>query len=140
MHRDDAQGLEYDWLAVDAEGFVAMFSSAGAGFAPDEILRDPEAFDSAIDAILNMPARSTAECVRELPPDRVNTWKLVAERGVFAFDSDPLGGPYRLIATPHAPVRAVDLPPSVSSVVGRIALPTVFFRSATELGESRIRR
>jgi hypothetical protein len=138
--REDAKGFEYDWLAVDAEGFVAMFSTAGAGYAPAELLQDPEAFDSAIDAILQMPVRSAAACVRELPPGRVNTWKLIAERGVFAFDSDPLGGPYRLVASPHVAVLATELPSHVSSVASRIVLSNVLFRRATELGERQIRR
>jgi len=138
IKREDAEGLEYDWLAVDAEGFVALFSTAGAGFVPDELLRDPEGFDAAIKALLGMPARTTAKCGRDLPPGRVNTWRLVAERGLFAFDSDPLGGPYRLIAKPHVAVRARDLPPEISSVVGRIALTTVSFKVANEVNEYEI--
>jgi hypothetical protein len=138
IEREDAVGLEYDWLAVDADGFVALFSTAGAGFVPDALLRDPEGFDGAIDAILEMPARTIADCDRELAPGRLNTWRRVAERGLFAFDSDPLGGPYRLVAKPHAPVRANGLPSSVASVAGRIVLPTVSFKNATEVRESEI--
>jgi hypothetical protein len=137
--REGAEGVEYDWLAVDAEGFVALFSTAGAGFAPDELLRDPEAFDAAIDAILEMPARSAAECDRDLPTGYANTWKLVAERGLFAFDSHPSGGgPYRVIARPHVPIRATDLPPLASSVAGRIVLPAVSFKTATEVNDEQI--
>lgn len=136
--REAAKGLEYDWLAIDADGFVALFSTAGAGFAPDELLRDPEAFDAAIAAVLDTPARSTVECGRDLPSGRVNTWRLVAERGLFAFDSDPSGGPYRLIAKPHAPVRATELPRSVASVAERITMPTVSFNSLTEVSEEQI--
>jgi hypothetical protein len=138
IKREDAEGLEYDWLAVDAEGFVALFSTAGAGFAPAELLRDPEGFDAAISAILKTPARTAADCGRDLPPGRVNTWRLVAERGLFAFDSDPLGGPYQLIAKPHIPVRAADLPTAIASVAGRIVLPAVSFKSANEVNEDEI--
>ncbi len=138
IKREDAEGLEYDWLAVDADGFVALFSTAGAGFAPEGLLQDPEAFDTAIDALLKMPARTAVDCGCDLPPGRVNTWRLVAERGLFAFDSDPLGGPYRLIAKPHSPVRANDLPTTVSSIAGRIVLPAVFFKIANEVNENEI--
>jgi hypothetical protein len=138
LTREDAEGREYDWLAMDSEGFAALFSTAGAGFAPDELLRDPESFDRAIDAILSLPASSTAECKRELPSDRTNTWRLVAERGLFAFDSDPSGGPYRLIGKPNSPVRVGDLPSSISSVVKRIELPGLLFRNSTEVNEDQI--
>jgi hypothetical protein len=30
----DIQGFEYDWLAVDLDGHVAVFTTAGDGFAP----------------------------------------------------------------------------------------------------------
>src|SRR2546422_533950 len=60
--------------------------------------------------------RTTAKCERELRPDLTNTWKIMAERGIFAFDSDPLGGPYRLIATPQVPIRVDELPGAVAEV------------------------
>jgi hypothetical protein len=136
---EDIQGLEYDWLAVDAEGFVGLFSTAGAGYAPEGFLQDIAAFDSVIETILSMPPVTPATCSRELPIGRTNTWKLMAERGLFAFDSDPLGGPYRLIAAPQSPVALLDLPASVRAVVGRIVLPSVAFRAAKEVTEAQIR-
>jgi hypothetical protein len=30
----EIQGFEYDWLGVDDSGCVALFSTAGAGYAP----------------------------------------------------------------------------------------------------------
>src|SRR5471030_914077 len=110
--RDDIEGVEYDWLAVDAEGFVGLLSTAGGGYVPEAFLRSIDPVDSAIDTIMSLPASTSAECNRELPAGLTNTWRLVAERGVFAFDSDPHGGPYRPIATPHVPVRLQDLPMS----------------------------
>jgi hypothetical protein len=116
-----------------------LFSTAGAGYAPDELLLDPDAFESAIESILAMPPRGGSDCARELPPGHVNTWKLVADRGFFAFDADPLGGPYRLIAKPHVAARITDLPSSVALVVGRIHLPKVSLPNATEVNEDQIR-
>lgn len=49
---EEIQGLELDWLRSDADGHVALFSTAGAGFAPAEFLRDTDAHDEAIDAVL----------------------------------------------------------------------------------------
>src|SRR5215470_2211722 len=95
---EEIQGLEYDWLAIDSEGYIALFSTAGGGYAPHAFLQDVEAFDAAIASIISQPACTTTACSRELPTGLTNTWKLMAERGIFAFDSDPVGGPYRLIA------------------------------------------
>lgn len=40
--RSDFQGLEFDWFAVDSDGFVALMSSAGHGPIPDAVF---ERFD-----------------------------------------------------------------------------------------------
>src|SRR5437899_85750 len=35
---DEILGLEFDWLASDADGHVALFSTAGGGYAPEDFL------------------------------------------------------------------------------------------------------
>ena len=54
------RGFEYDWLASDGNEHVALFSTAGGGYAPDELRADTDAFDAAISAILAMPPTTTA--------------------------------------------------------------------------------
>ncbi|WP_437604622.1 hypothetical protein WMF20_25665 [Sorangium sp. So ce834] len=124
---DEILGLEFDWLASDADGYVALFSTAGGGYAPDELLRDTDAHDAAIDAVLASPASTVARFAQELPPGLKNTWRMVAERGLFAFDSDPHGGPYRMVAAPADPIRIFDLPTSVIGIVQRLNLRQVRF-------------
>ena len=138
MRREDIQGLEYDWLAVDAQGFVALLSTAGGGRVPDAFLQDVDAFDVAIQSVLSLPASTAADCSLELAAPLVNTWKLVAERGLFACDSDPNGGPYRRIARPIAPVRIDDLPTSIAVVARSVLLTNVAFDSATEIADTQI--
>jgi hypothetical protein len=119
---DDILGFELDWLASDADGHVAMFSTAGGGYAPEAFLRDTDAHDAAIDAILAAPASTTARFAPELPAGLRNTWREIAERGVFAFDSDAHGRPYRLVAVPEAPVRVAALPDRAAVVVSSLVL------------------
>lgn len=45
--RSDAQATEYDWLGTDSRGRVALFSTPGAGYAPDDLLRDLVEFQSS---------------------------------------------------------------------------------------------
>ncbi|KYF87379.1 hypothetical protein BE17_18680 [Sorangium cellulosum] len=120
-------GMEFDWLASDADGYVALFSTAGGGYAPDEFLRDTDAHDAAIDVVLASPASTVARFAPELAPGLKNTWRLVAERGLFAFDSDPHGGPYRMVAAPVDPIRIADLPRRVNDIVERLKLRQVRF-------------
>ncbi|WP_438002738.1 hypothetical protein WME89_27690 [Sorangium sp. So ce321] len=120
-------GMEFDWLASDADGYVALFSTAGGGYAPDEFLRDTDAHDAAIDVVLASPASTVARFAPELAPGLKNTWRMVAERGLFAFDSDPHGGPYRMVAAPVDPIRIADLPRRVNDIVERLKLRQVRF-------------
>lgn len=116
----DIQGLEYDWLGSDLSGCVALFSTAGAGYAPMEFLRDTDAHDTAIQAVLALPASTAAQFSPHLAPGLVNTWRLVAERGLYAYDCDPNGGPYRLVAAPVVPAKAEALPTVVADVAVRL--------------------
>src|SRR5262245_7550067 len=102
---EEIVGLELDWLANDADGHVALFSTAGGGYAPHELLRDTEAHDAAIEAILGTPVSTQARFAPQLAAGHENTWLMVAERGLYAFDSDAQGGPYRCVAAPAVPVR-----------------------------------
>ena len=123
---EEIQGLEYDWLASDEDGHVALFSTAGGGYAPAEFLRDTNAHDAAIDAILAVPVSTAASFAPAVAPGLQNTWKMVAERGLFAFDCDLNGGPYRLVAAPLVPLRMDFLPAFASDVVSRLKLKMRF--------------
>ena len=124
---DEIRGFEYDWIACDVDGFVGLFSTAGGGYAPPEFLLDTHAHDAAIDAILELPVSTEARFAPKVLPNLQNTWQLVAERGFFAFDSDPHGGPYRQVAAPRAPIHVDQLPQSVRTVARALTLKRVRF-------------
>jgi hypothetical protein len=131
--RPDMTGFEFDWLASDADGSVALFSTAGGGFAPMPSLQNPEAHQVAIDELLAGPASTTARFAPEFPAARQNTWQLVAERGLYAFDSDAHGGAYRLLAAPSVPARVADLPSAARAVVGLIRFRHLRFSELTSV-------
>jgi hypothetical protein len=121
------RGLDFDWLASDAGGFVALFSTAGGGYVPERILRNTDAQCSALDAILALPQTTAARFAPDLPEHLSNIWRLAAERGVFAFDSDFSGGDYRLVAAPETPVLATALPAVVAALVLDLRYPDIRF-------------
>jgi len=124
--REEVLDREYDWLACDSNGNVALFSTAGAGYAPAEFLRDTEAHDNAINALLDLPATTDVRFAPALAFGLINTWKLVAERGLYAYDCDPNGGPYRLVAAPRVATTVDALPASVADVVRGIRCACTF--------------
>lgn len=123
---ESVQGIEFDWLACDAHGHVGLFTTAGGGYAPTEFLRDTDAHDRALEVILARSRSSLALFAPAVSPGLVNTWQLAAERGLYAFDSDPNGGPYRLVAAPAVPITVRELPPDVADLISKLHLPINF--------------
>lgn len=130
---EEIAGFEFDWLACDRDGHVALFSTAGGGYAPKEFRSDTDAHDAAIAAILAGPERCVSMLAPALAPGFVNTWRSVAERGLYAFDSDPNGGPYRLVASPEVPILVRDLLPKIASAVRSVELVSVCFSSTLSI-------
>jgi hypothetical protein len=116
----EMHGSEYDWIALDRDGFVGFFSTAGGGYAPEAFLEDVDAFDRAIAAMLRRPASTAARSCVSVPNEAGNDWRFMAERGVFGFDADLHGGPYRRVAVPERAIRVDELPEDVGRVAGRI--------------------
>src|SRR5687767_7294422 len=102
-------GFEHAWLAVDVDGHVALFTTAGGGYVPPESLADADGYEAAIDEILAIAPFTRALREPSIGAGLESTWRRMAERGCFAFDSDVLGGPYRLVAVPSEPVRVGEL-------------------------------
>lgn len=136
----DIRGFEYDWLACDANGQVGFFSTAGGGYAPDELLEDTDSYDQAIDAILAAPATTRARFSPPVAPGHANTWQQMAERGLYAYDSDPQGGPYRLVAAPVVAVSALSLPAPAIHVVRRVSFQDLQFVELTRVISKRLNR
>ena len=44
-------GREFDWFALDCNGDIAVFISAGSGVVPDEVARNYKAFDDATEGV-----------------------------------------------------------------------------------------
>ncbi|MFB1480476.1 hypothetical protein [Corallococcus sp. RDP092CA] len=123
----EIQGYEYDWIACDGSGHVGFFSTAGGGHAPEAFLRDTDAHDDAIEAILALPGPTDGLSETQVLSPFQHTWQLMAARGVFAFDADINGGPYRLVAAPANPIRVEALPEPASTVARQLTLEGLDF-------------
>jgi len=126
------EGLEFDWLAVDGRGFVAIFSTAGSGLVPHGF--EPALHDAAIDALAAVEATSAVVCAPVVATGLRNLWRELAERGPYGFDAAPTGGPFRRVAIPSRPARVEALPSVVAAVAA--VLPEVSFEQAESVGRS----
>jgi hypothetical protein len=124
-HIHQFSNLEFDWLACDADGFVAMFSSAGFGAVPEESAVAPEALDAALDRIEALPVTGEATSIGGTTnPD---DWIAAAERGFFAFDWAHMRDRYELEALPSKPIHIDEIPDVViRDITPRVRIPVRF--------------
>lgn len=142
---DDLRGIDSDWLARDADDYVGLLSTAGGGYTPEGFVQNLDAHVAAIDAILALPRSTSAKFAPELRAGFTNTWRLVAERGLFAFDSDFRGAdfpgrPYCLVAAPETPVTAAELPAIVVSVLSYMQYRRLQFATLTTISADLLQR
>lgn len=131
-------GFEYDWLASDDDGNIALFSTAGGGIAPPGFVERIGKHDHAIEVVMQTAPLAPPRCFPSVAPGLSNTWAEVASRGLFAYDSDPNGGPYRLVAVPATAIRVADVPNAVRLVVKPLVFRTLRFQETLLIDASLV--
>lgn len=128
---DDIEGSEFDWFAVDADGYVGHFSSAGFGPVPVSLLKQLPSCELVLDAMRSLP--EIGDAVGHLSGD-IADWLSMAARGCHSFDWQHWSGPYLRAATPSVSINCSDLP---ADLVGLLRL--VDFRDVSFAGLNEIR-
>ncbi len=142
MRDVDILGREYDWFAVDGEGRVGLFSTAGGGVAPASIRHDESYFEATralLEALLAGPATTRARRAPKVRAGLRNDWRLFAERGGFGFDSGLAGGPYRRVSVPAEAVEFSGFPEASRAVLGRIRFPELRFGDVRRIPPAMVR-
>jgi hypothetical protein len=125
----ELQGIDASWLAVDAIGQVALFTTGGQGPVPNSAL---ESVEFAEELVHSIPETSNCDlfttCIR--PDDFI----AFAKRGLFACDwsdvhrtNQELIGGHELLASPLLPIKASSLPPSLNAMTKATILSGVTF-------------
>ena len=81
-------GLEFDWFALDAEGNIGLFSTAGFGPVPAEV----QLYFQDHDRVAFHTGWLDSEAWQE--------WKEYAKHGLFVFDWQHWKGPYLKLEQP----------------------------------------
>ena len=79
---DDLGGREFDWFALDINGNIAVFSSAGNGTIPQEVKNNYKEYDSISDKFESPNWGSDL------------VWSDLANYGLYVFDWKLNNGPY----------------------------------------------
>ena len=105
--REQFEGREFDWFAVDVEGKLAHFSTAGDGPVPLSVLEHFVDADSISEVLLSLP--EAGEATGHLPHN-IEDWLQMARRGIYSYDWKQSSGPDRRAATPEKPIHVSALP------------------------------
>lgn len=81
-------GVEFDWLAIDREGRLALFATAGSGMAPRSAMDASESLDAAL-SLIKTPNWGSLQ-----------VWDDYASVGLYVYDWDVSMGVYRRLRTP----------------------------------------
>lgn len=127
-------GIEWDFLAVDATGSVALLSSAGYGPIPARVLAQRSLVERAVSELDAHPVVGAAEDRRD-PSNRsgdYSDWFTMSERGLFAYDWRVHHGPYGLVSAPTVALEVSALGRTIREAANLVALP-LRFAAASEL-------
>ena len=109
----EIEGREFDWYAIDENGDVAVFSTAGSGTVPHSVKENYEAHDLISE---------------ELESNNWGTqrvWDNLANYGLFVFDWKLNNGPYIKKSTPKRNISS-ELKSKILNVSGIPTLAMVF--------------
>ena len=127
---DQVEGGEFDWFAVDADGCIGHFSSAGFGPVPVQLLQNLPACELALDAMQALPTIGSA--VGHLSGD-ISDWLAMAARGCHSFDWQHWSGPYLRAATPGVSINCRDLPADLVDLLRLVEFRDVSFADLNEI-------
>jgi len=131
--RDQFEGREFDWFAIDANGNLGHFSTAGFGPVPTGILERFAEAEALPEEFLRLPI--TGEADGHLSGN-ISEWLEMARRGLYSFDWSH-SGQYRRAATPHVAAHISAVPARLAATSTLAKFPNVRFSELVEFSPER---
>jgi len=120
VKREVVTGGEFDWFAMDGEGHVGHFATAGFRPIPRIVLArfgELREFDRRI---LQLPA--IGEATGHLG-GLIEDWLEMARRGLFSYDWQHWSGPYARAATPSRAINIAEIPAALRDDIRIVEWP-----------------
>src|SRR5438094_7486331 len=127
-------GEEVDWLAVDRNGRVGLFSSAGYGPVPVSVAAQLDRVERAVGKVNSLAVVGTAV---DVPANDSNYsfWIDPARRGIFGYDWGPVASePYARIATPSRPIVIDEIAERDVAVAALLVRLPLDFEASPQIG------
>ncbi|WP_226645348.1 hypothetical protein [Microbulbifer variabilis] len=110
IYEEELEGREFDWFAIDSEGNIGLFSTAGEGTIPGSVIGAYSEHDN-ISEQLESPNWGTSE-----------VW---SDFGLYVYDWNLHGGPYKREREPSK-VMSNELKTKLLSMGSLYSLPIKF--------------
>jgi hypothetical protein len=125
-------GREFDWLGIDRNGRVAVFSNAGYGPLPETVNERLADVDAALERTDELPMIGSASNVENIGGGDYSSWYSYSAKGFYAYDWRVRGGPYRRLSSPTIPI-SIDRLPDQLQAVARLVVFRVDFADEPEI-------
>ncbi len=126
MEQHNIEGYEFDWYAVDSEGHIGHFATAGFGPIPAKV-NIAEQF--SLQEFFNSLEEVT-ECELLVGKEEsFKDWIYTARRGLFSYDWKHWKGPYLMIARPKKALKLSELPTWAQTVCQKICFKELSFQN-----------
>lgn len=123
-HAHPRWGVNFEWLAVDATGQLAVFTGGYGPVPPNLVVRELEV-DSSMSVLMDQPVVGPARDVVAIPGD-MSSWLAWSARGFHAYTWYDRRGPYVRVCTPSMPLHLRELPLRLQSLACMVAFPMSF--------------
>jgi hypothetical protein len=130
ISRQETQGKEFDWFAIDRAGELATCSSAGWGEIPTFVLQQCTVADSPImhiDRLIAIMPEIGGHIVEGHGPGTCREWPLLGNRGLYVYDWAHGSETYERIIVPTVPVRAESLCSGVLALLRAVTVSQFTF-------------
>jgi hypothetical protein len=120
-------GIEFDWLGVDPQDHVAVFTTAGYGPVPVHVNQHAADLDTALDQVRRLPVTGSAGNVAQRPADGDHSDShAYSGRGFYVYDWQLWHGPYQRLSSPTVRVSISQLPSGLLAVAHFAEFPVSF--------------
>lgn len=125
------------WLAVDAAGYVAVFTTAGVAPIPSAVLDHPELVETAEELLGQLPPVGGSQLWVQMP--RPDDYIGFARRGFFAYDwhdvhrTKGFSRCYEIMAKPEVCRTVKDISAELQAVARLVAFETLLFAAADSI-------
>ena len=126
-HAHPRWGIEFDWLGVDDQGHVAVFTTAGYGPVPEDVNQHLADVDAALDRVRELPVTGSAGDIVQRPAGGdYSDWHAYSAKGFYAYDWQVWHGPYQRLSSPTVPVSISQLPAGLRATAHFAEFPVSF--------------